>query len=128
MRPTKGGRSRTNHLAIVEGEGLLGISRIRGDGNVLGNVLLYLGDGAGGALLHLPVALDAAAHLLLVLVEAIGGDEHHLGGSSGFDPGLGYTVVDRLDDDGRFLRGHLYGGTGNVSDDIATRYLADPRR
>lgn len=82
------------------------------------------GDGTAGALLHLPVTVDATAHLLLVLVEAIGGDEHRLGGGAGFDPGLGYAVVDRLD--GRFLCGHLYDRERRRSNDERS-LLRDPR-
>lgn len=108
MKSTNAGRLQTNHFGIVKREGFLGFPRARRDGNVLCIILLDFRYGTSSALLHLPVTVDAATHLLFVLVEAIGGDEHRLRGCTGFDPGFGYTVVDRLDDGGRFLCGHIY--------------------
>lgn len=103
---TRDSAQESNHFRIVQGKIFLGFSWTDGDwcrGNVLYNVLLDFGDCACSALLHLPVTVDAAAHLLLVLVKAVSGDKHRLRGGTGLDPGLG----DRFNDD-RLLRGHLY--------------------
>jgi len=103
-------QKKPNHLCVVQRKVFLGFSWIGGGGRrgiVLHNVLLDLRDGASDTLLHLSVTVDAAAHLLLVLVEAVSGDEHRLRRGAGLNPGLGYAAINRFDND-RLFRGHLY--------------------